>query len=196
MVRFGNVLDSSGSVVKKFRRQIRSGGPVTVTHPEIIRYFMSIPEAAELVIQAGAMAEGGDVFVLDMGEPVRIDDLARLMVRLSGFDVRSAENPDGDIAIAYTGLRSGEKLYEELLIGANTKSTEHPRIWRSDEPFLPSEELEKELEILKAAMNARDYAAMHAVLLRTVEGYSAKTAVAPSAEEPVATWTPPSRTLH
>ena len=148
MVRFGNVLDSSGSVVKKFRRQILAGGPVTVTHPEIIRYFMSIPEAAELVIQAGAMAEGGDVFVLDMGEPVRIDDLARLMVRLSGFDVRTADNPEGDIAIAYTGLRSGEKLYEELLIGANTKATEHPRIWRSDEPFLPSEELERELEIL------------------------------------------------
>lgn len=196
MVRFGNVLDSSGSVVKKFRRQIRSGGPVTVTHPEIIRYFMSIPEAAELVIQAGAMAEGGDVFVLDMGEPVRIDDLARLMVRLSGFDVRSADNPDGDIAIAYTGLRSGEKLYEELLIGANTKSTEHPRIWRSDEPFLPIEELERELETLQAAMNARDYAAMHEVLLRTVEGYSAKATVAPTSEEPAATWTPPSRTLH
>jgi FlaA1/EpsC-like NDP-sugar epimerase len=197
MVRFGNVLDSSGSVVKKFRRQIRAGGPVTVTHPEIIRYFMSIPEAAELVIQAGAMAEGGDVFVLDMGEPVRIDDLARLMVRLSGFDVRSPENPDGDIAIAYTGLRSGEKLYEELLIGANTKATEHPRIWRSDEPFLPSDELEKELEILKAAMNVRDYAAMHAVLLRTVEGYSAKTAILTGADEaPAPDWTPPNRTLH
>lgn len=196
MVRFGNVLDSSGSVVKKFRRQIRSGGPVTVTHPEIIRYFMSIPEAAELVIQAGAMAEGGDVFVLDMGEPVRIDDLARLMVRLSGFDVRSADNPEGDIAISYTGLRSGEKLYEELLIGANTKATEHPRIWRSDEPFLSSEELEKELEILKNAMNARDHVAMHAVLSRTVEGYSPPAEVVASGEDPAPNWTPPSRTLH
>ena len=197
MVRFGNVLDSSGSVVKKFRRQIRAGGPVTVTHPEIIRYFMSIPEAAELVIQAGAMAQGGDVFVLDMGEPVRIDDLARLMVRLSGYDVRSADNPDGDIAITYTGLRSGEKLYEELLIGANTKATEHPRIWRSDEPLLPSDELNKELEILKAAMNVRDYGAMHAVLLRTVEGYSAKaTMLATGDEPPTAEWTPPNRTLH
>ncbi len=196
MVRFGNVLDSSGSVVKKFRRQIRSGGPVTVTHPEIIRYFMSIPEAAELVIQAGAMAEGGDVFVLDMGEPVRIDDLARLMVRLSGFDVRSADNPEGDIAISYTGLRSGEKLYEELLIGANTKATEHPRIWRSDEPFLSSEELEKELEILKNAMNARDHVAMHGVLSRTVEGYSPPAEVVVTGEESAPNWTPPSRTLH
>ncbi|MCK9909884.1 polysaccharide biosynthesis protein, partial [Microbacteriaceae bacterium K1510] len=112
------------------------------------------------------------------------------------FDIRSTDNPDGDIAIAYTGLRSGEKLYEELLIGANTKSTEHPRIWRSDEPFLPLEELERELETLQAAMNARDYAAMHEVLLRTVEGYSAKASVAPSSEEPTATWSPPSRTLH
>lgn len=196
MVRFGNVLDSSGSVVKKFRRQIRAGGPVTVTHPDIIRYFMSIPEAAELVIQAGAMAEGGDVFVLDMGEPVRIDDLARLMVRLSGYDVRTTDNPDGDIAITYTGLRSGEKLYEELLIGANTKATEHPRIWRSDEPFLPSEELERELELLKSAMNVRDLEAMQAVLMRNVEGYHANPVMPLGEEGPLAAWTPPSRTLH
>jgi len=197
MVRFGNVLDSSGSVVKKFRRQIRAGGPVTVTHPEIIRYFMSIPEAAELVIQAGAMAKGGEVFVLDMGEPVRIDDLARLMVRLSGFDVRSADNPDGDIAIAYTGLRSGEKLYEELLIGANTKATEHPRIWRSDEPFLPYEELQRELDILKAAMNGRDIDAMKAVLLRNVEGFVTDNTL-PQGEEAAqdAAWIPATRTLH
>ena len=157
---------------------------MTVTHPEIIRYFMSIPEAAELVIQAGAMAEGGDVFVLDMGEPVRIDDLARLMVRLSGFDVRTADNPEGDIAITYTGLRSGEKLYEELLIGANTKATEHPRIWRSDEPFLPSEELERELEMLKAAMNMRDLETMQAVLMRTVEGYQSKPVAADGRGKP------------
>jgi FlaA1/EpsC-like NDP-sugar epimerase len=196
MVRFGNVLDSSGSVVQKFRRQIRAGGPVTVTHPEIIRYFMSIPEAAELVIQAGAMAEGGDVFVLDMGEPVRIDDLARLMVRLSGYEVKSAEHPDGDVTIAYTGLRSGEKLYEELLIGANTKATEHPRIWRSDEPFQPSDELERELEILKSAMNVRDFDTMHAVLLRNVEGYSATTSMPPSEDGAPVVWTPASRTLH
>ena len=195
MVRFGNVLDSSGSVVKKFRRQIRAGGPVTVTHPDIIRYFMSIPEAAELVIQAGAMAQGGDVFVLDMGEPVRIDDLARLMIRLSGYDVRTSDNPEGDIAIAYTGLRSGEKLYEELLIGANTKATEHPRIWRSDEPFIPSDELERELEILNSAMNVRDFDAMQAVLTRNVEGYRSEP-MPPSEESTLAVWTPQSRTLH
>jgi FlaA1/EpsC-like NDP-sugar epimerase len=196
MVRFGNVLDSSGSVVQKFRRQIRAGGPVTVTHPEIIRYFMSIPEAAELVIQAGSMAEGGDVFVLDMGEPVRIEDLARLMVRLSGYEVKSAENPDGDIAIAYTGLRSGEKLYEELLLGANTKATEHPRIWRSDEPFQPSDELARELEMLKAAMDVRDFDTMHAVLLRNVEGYSANTSIPLGEDGQPQAWTPASRTLH
>ena len=197
MVRFGNVLDSSGSVVKKFRRQIRTGGPVTVTHPEIIRYFMSIPEAAELVIQAGAMAKGGDVFVLDMGEPVRIDDLARLMIRLTGLDVKTPENPDGDIAIEYTGLRPGEKLYEELLIGANTTATEHPRIQRSDEPFLPAGELERELEVLKAAMKMRDVETMQAVLMRTVEGYHVDPAAPQSADpDKLAVWTPASRTLH
>jgi FlaA1/EpsC-like NDP-sugar epimerase len=196
MVRFGNVLDSSGSVVRKFRRQIRAGGPVTVTHPEMIRYFMSIPEAAELVIQAGAMAKGGDVFVLDMGEPVRIDDLARLMIRLTGLDVKSPENPDGDIAITYTGLRPGEKLYEELLIGANTMATEHPRILRSGEPFLPTEELERELELLKVAMNMRDVETMHAVLMRTVEGYHADPHAPQGKDAPLSVWPPPSRTLH
>lgn len=195
MVRFGNVLDSSGSVVKTFRRQIRAGGPVTVTHPQIIRYFMSIPEAAELVIQAGAMANGGEVFVLDMGEPVRIDDLARLMVRLMGLDVKSEENPDGDIAISYTGLRPGEKLYEELLVGANTSGTEHARIQRSDEPFLSPAELDKELEVLEAAMKTRDIETIQAVLRRSVEGYRAT--VHATDEEPThAAWTPPSRTLH
>jgi FlaA1/EpsC-like NDP-sugar epimerase len=140
------------------------------------------------------MAQGGDVFVLDMGEPVRIDDLARLMVRLSGYDVRTSDNPEGDIAIAYTGLRSGEKLYEELLIGANTKATEHPRIWRSDEPFVPSDELERELEILKSAMNVRDLDAMQAVLTRNVEGYHSEP-MPPSEESTPAVW-PQSRTLH
>ncbi|MEI9900189.1 MAG: polysaccharide biosynthesis protein [Hyphomicrobium sp.] len=157
---------------------------------------MSIPEAAELVIQAGAMAEGGDVFVLDMGEPVRIDDLARLMIRLSGFDVRTPENPEGDITVAYTGLRSGEKLYEELLIGANTKATEHPRIWRSDEPFLSPDELERELEMLTAAMNVRDMEAIQAILVRNVEGYRSDTKVIAGEDAPLAVWTPPSRTLH
>ena len=196
MVRFGNVLDSSGSVVRKFRQQIRAGGPVTVTHPEIIRYFMSIPEAAELVIQAGAMAHGGDLFVLDMGEPVRIDDLARLMIRLTGLDVRTPETPEGDIAIVYTGLRPGEKLYEELLIGANTKPTEHPRILRSDEPFLPRADLERELGLLKAAMNARDVETMHSVLMRTVEGYHSEATPAQDGEQPRSAWSPSSRTLH
>ena len=142
MVRFGNVLDSSGSVVRRFRRQIEAGGPVTVTHPDMIRYFMSIPEAAALVIQAGAMAAGGDVFVLDMGEPVKIDDLARSMIRLMGQEVRDDAHPDGDIAIQYVGPRDGEKLYEELLIGENVVPTEHPRIMRSQEPFLQQSDLE------------------------------------------------------
>jgi FlaA1/EpsC-like NDP-sugar epimerase len=128
MVRFGNVLDSSGSVVRMFRRQIETGGPVTVTDPEAIRYFMSIPEAAALVIQAGAMATGGDVFVLDMDEPVKIDDLAKSMIRLMGLEVRDDKHPDGDIAIEYIGLRHGEKLHEELLLGENITPTEHPRI--------------------------------------------------------------------
>ncbi len=171
MVRFGNVLDSSGSVVPLFRQQIRVGGPITVTHPEVTRYFMSIPEAAELVIQAGAMAKGGEVFVLHMGDPVRIDDLARLMVRLSNLEVRDESNPNGDIAIVYTGLRPGEKLYEELLIGAHTQTTEHPRIFKSDEPFLTRGDLSHELDQIRQAMASRDRAAIQAILARTVEGY-------------------------
>jgi FlaA1/EpsC-like NDP-sugar epimerase len=171
MVRFGNVLDSSGSVVRRFRRQIEAGGPLTVTHPEMIRYFMSIPEAAGLVIQAGAMAKGGEVFVLDMGEPVRIDDLARSMVRLTGLEVRDAAHPDGDIAIEYTGLRDGEKLYEELLLGASIAPTEHPRIMRSREPYLPRRELDAVLAELRAGMAEDSAAAIRAVLARAVEDY-------------------------
>jgi FlaA1/EpsC-like NDP-sugar epimerase len=171
MVRFGNVLDSSGSVVRKFRGQIEAGGPVTVTHRDVIRYFMSIPEAAALVIQAGAMATGGDVFVLDMGEPVKIDDLARSMIRLMGLEVRDPEHVDGDVAIEYIGLRHGEKLHEELLLGENVTRTEHPRILKSEEPHLPPTELAEELDALRAGMEADDVQAIHAVLTRTVEGY-------------------------
>lgn len=142
MVRFGNVLGSSGSVVPLFRRQIAAGGPITLTHPEITRYFMTIPEAAQLVIQAGAMGQGGDVFVLDMGQPVRIIDLARRMVHLSGLSVRDEANPDGDIEIRVTGLRPGEKLYEELLIGGEVEPTPHPRIMRSREHMIPWDQLQ------------------------------------------------------
>jgi FlaA1/EpsC-like NDP-sugar epimerase len=171
MVRFGNVLDSSGSVVQRFRRQVEAGGPVTVTHPGMIRYFMSIPEAAALVIQAGAMAAGGDVFVLDMGEPVKIDDLARVMIRLMGREVRDEANPDGDIPIQYVGPRDGEKLYEELLIGENVIPTEHPRILRSSEPFMPKAKLEPMLDELAAAMETEAVAAIKATLGRVVENY-------------------------
>jgi FlaA1/EpsC-like NDP-sugar epimerase len=140
-VRFGNVLGSSGSVIPKFKEQIAKGGPVTVTHPDITRYFMTIPEAAALVLQAGAMAKGGDVFVLDMGKPVRIRDLAERMIHLMGLSVRHDANPEGDIEIRFTGLRPAEKLIEELLIGHNVMGTDHPRIMRAEEDFLPWDEI-------------------------------------------------------
>ncbi|HKD57877.1 MAG TPA: polysaccharide biosynthesis protein, partial [Hyphomicrobiaceae bacterium] len=171
MVRFGNVLDSSGSVVRMFRRQIEAGGPVTVTHRDAIRYFMSIPEAAALVIQAGAMATGGDVFVLDMDEPVKIDDLAKSMIHLMGLEVRDEQHPDGDIAIEYIGLRHGEKLHEELLLGENITPTEHAHILRSHEPCMPAGELSRVMDALQAAMDANDLTAIHATLMRSVEGY-------------------------
>jgi FlaA1/EpsC-like NDP-sugar epimerase len=172
MVRFGNVLASSGSVVPLFRQQIRDGGPVTVTHPEIYRYFMTIPEAAELVIQAGSMATGGDVFVLDMGQPVRIADLARKMIHLMGLTVQSDEAPDGDIEIAYTGLRPAEKLYEELVIGNNVMGTEHPSILRAEEDFLPWDELELLLDRLWNSCRQLDCAGARELLLSGVQGYS------------------------
>lgn len=151
MVRFGNVLGSSGSVVPLFREQIRKGGPVTVTHKDIIRYFMTIPEASQLVIQAGAMGKGGDVFVLDMGEPVRIADLARRMIHLMGLEVRDAEHPNGDIEIQFSGLRPGEKLYEELLVGNNVRKTDHSRIMAADELCLTWPEMLHLLERLDTA---------------------------------------------
>lgn len=171
MVRFGNVLESSGSVVPLFREQIRAGGPVTVTHRDIIRYFMTIPEAAQLVIQAGSMARGGDVFVLDMGKPVRIHDLAHRMINLMGLTVRDETNPDGDIEIQYIGLRPAEKLYEELLIGANVTGTEHPRILRADEEFLSFEVLSRLLEELNTASLVLDYDTARNILLSAVKEY-------------------------
>jgi FlaA1/EpsC-like NDP-sugar epimerase len=171
MVRFGNVLESSGSVVPLFREQIRQGGPVTVTHPLIIRYFMTIPEAAQLVIQAGAMAEGGDVFVLDMGEPVKIVDLATRMIKLTGLTVRDSDNPDGDIDIVFTGLRPAEKLYEELLIGDNVAGTEHPRIMRAEEHFIAHEQLMPLLADVEAAAEHLDRGRMREILEQTVEEY-------------------------
>lgn len=176
MVRFGNVLGSSGSVVPKFRQQIRDGGPLTLTHPEIIRYFMTIPEAAQLVIQAGALGgganESGTVFVLDMGQPVKILDLARRMIELSGLTVRDETNPTGDIAIEITGLRPGEKLYEELLIGDNPEPTSHPRIMKAREHFIPWAELEPQLQALEAALNANDVDRIRALLAQLVTDYT------------------------
>ncbi|OUL99429.1 polysaccharide biosynthesis protein [Variovorax sp. JS1663] len=171
MVRFGNVLDSSGSVVPLFRQQIRNGGPITLTHRDITRYFMTIPEAAQLVIQAGAMASGGEVFVLDMGEPLRIADLARRMVELSGMTVRDADNPGGDIEIRVVGLRPGEKLYEELLIGDNPLPTSHPRIMKARDEFLPWAELAPQLERLQAALDVNDAPLIRQQLQQLVLGY-------------------------
>ena len=171
MVRFGNVLGSSGSVVPKFREQIKLGGPVTVTHSEVTRYFMTITEAAQLVLQAGTMAEGGDVFLLDMGEPVRIIDLARRMIELSGCSLQSDENPDGDIAIEIIGLRPGEKLYEELLIGEKPEATAHPRIMKSNEEFLPKIIFEEKLMQLKSLINCADHQGISIFLQELVSGY-------------------------
>ena len=177
MVRFGNVLGSSGSVVPKFRQQIRDGGPITLTHDEVTRYFMTIPEAAQLVIQAGAMAQGGEVYVLDMGEPVRIIDLARRMIALSGLTLKDDAHPDGDIEIQITGLRPGEKLYEELLIGDNPEDTPHPRIIKAREATLAWPELNPKLERLKQSLNNRDATAIRGCLKELVSGYVPETTI-------------------
>jgi FlaA1/EpsC-like NDP-sugar epimerase len=171
MVRFGNVLGSSGSVVPLFRKQIKEGGPITLTDERITRYFMTIPEAAQLVIQAGAMASGGDVFVLDMGEPVRIADLARRMVELSGLALKDATNPTGDVEIQVTGLRPGEKLYEELLIGDNPLPTSHPRIMKAHEDFLPWDALQAKLSELGLALDANNVPQIRTLLKDLVPGY-------------------------
>ncbi|WP_158133002.1 polysaccharide biosynthesis protein [Vibrio navarrensis] len=172
MVRFGNVLGSSGSVIPLFKRQIEEGKAITVTHPDIIRYFMTIPEAAQLVIQAGAMGKGGDVFVLDMGQPVKIVDLAKNLIRLSGLEVKSASNPNGDIEIKFTGLRPGEKLYEELLIGDNVEGTEHERIMTANEQFLPLEQFNHILDNLDLACHHFDHEAIRQILLETPTGFN------------------------
>lgn len=171
MVRFGNVLGSSGSVVPLFRAQIKNGGPITLTHADITRYFMTITEAAQLVIQAGAMATGGDVFVLDMGQPVRIMDLARRMIELSGLSVRDESNLDGDIEITITGLRPGEKLYEELLIGESPIPTQHPRIMKAQEAFLPWAQLQQSLGALHLAKGVNDVPLIRGLLQQLVSGY-------------------------
>ena len=177
MVRFGNVLGSSGSVVPLFRSQINSGGPVTVTHPDVTRYFMTIPEAAQLVIQAGAMASisgqsgQGAVFVLDMGEPVKIVDLAERMIELSGFSLQDESNPDGDIAIEVVGLRPGEKLYEELLIGDNPMPTQHSRIMKAQETYLPWDQLHAELSVLEQSLNSANASAIYQQLQKLVTGF-------------------------
>jgi nucleoside-diphosphate-sugar epimerase len=175
MVRFGNVLGSSGSVVPLFRRQIKEGGPLSITHSEITRYFMSIPEASQLVIKAGTFASGGEVFLLDMGEPVKIIDLARRMVELSGLTVRNEAHPDGDIEIKVTGLRPGEKLYEELLIGNNPEATLNPRIFKASEQFIPWDELEPELACLKDAIGRNDVGEIKMLLKRIIPEYQPST---------------------
>jgi FlaA1/EpsC-like NDP-sugar epimerase len=171
MVRFGNVLGSSGSVIPLFKQQIKDGGPVTVTDENMIRYFMTIPEAVELVIQAGAIGIGGDVFVLDMGKPVRIDDLARKMIRLSGLELKDESHPDGDIEIKYTGLRPGEKLYEELLIGDNVSETDNPLIMRAQEDMLAWDELEPILDNLKIAIKGCDQKKLRELLIQIVPDF-------------------------
>lgn len=177
MVRFGNVLDSSGSVVPKFRQQIKDGGPVSLTHPDITRYFMTIPEAAQLVLQAGSMAQGGEVFLLDMGQPIKIIDLARRMIELSGFTVRDEKNPDGEISIEITGLRPGEKLYEELLIGNNSEPTSHPKVLKASEDFLEWAELEIKIKALELMLEKNDVMCIRAILEEVVTGYHPESSI-------------------
>ena len=172
MVRFGNVLDSAGSVVPLFRKQIKDGGPVTVTHSKVTRYFMSIPEAVQLVLQAGSMAKGGDVFVLDMGEPVKILDLAYRMINLSGLSPITNENPEGDIKVVYTGLRPGEKLYEELLIGHDVIQSKHPQIMQANEAFLSWSEVQKSIEIITESYQNLNDESIRKLLLEKVEGFN------------------------
>ena len=171
MVRFGNVLGSSASVVPLFREQIQKGGPVTVTDPEVVRYFMSIPESAELVIQAGSLAKGGEVFLLDMGKPIKIFELAEKMIRLSGLERYNPETKEGDIEITFSGLRDGEKLYEELLIGNDATKTSHKLIFKANEDFIPWKELEEYLNLIKEAESSSDHTKLRDIFVQTVSGY-------------------------
>lgn len=181
MVRFGNVLESSGSVVPRFRDQIERGGPITVTHPEITRFFMTIPEAAELVLQSAAMATGGEVFLLDMGEPIRILDLARSMIELGGLAIRDADHPDGDIEITITGLRPGEKIHEELLIGSDAEPSAHPRIHRAREHRLEPAETDAMLDAVRCGIELRDRAALRDLLERHAGLHTEDDASSPAA---------------
>jgi FlaA1/EpsC-like NDP-sugar epimerase len=178
MVRFGNVLGSSGSVIPLFRRQIKNGGPVTVTDPKIIRYFMTVQEAAQLVIQAGAMGHGGEVFVLDMGEPVKIQDMAKKLIHLSGLQIKDPENPEGDIEIVYSGLRPGEKLYEELLIGENVSPTSHPLIMCAEEDNTHFGHILEYIEQFRTAIQSNDVEAGRMLLVSAVNEYSPQCDVA------------------
>ncbi|WP_020558618.1 polysaccharide biosynthesis protein [Thiofilum flexile] len=194
MVRFGNVLGSSGSVVPLFRKQIQQGGPITVTHPDIIRYFMTIPEAAQLVIQAGALAQGGEVFLLDMGEPVKIVDLARRMIHLKGLSVKNETNPYGDIAIEFSGLRPGEKLYEELLIDDHAQPTQHPRIRQAHEDYLTWPQIQQVISTLQYACSQRDLLTIYQLLLQHVNGF--KPTHLPDYLAPLASHTLPTSNSH
>jgi FlaA1/EpsC-like NDP-sugar epimerase len=171
MVRFGNVLGSSGSAIPLFQQQISDGGPLTVTDPEVVRYFMTIPEAAELVIQAGAMGQGGDLFVLDMGEPVQILELAKRLISLSGKEVKNEENPEGDIEIIFTGLRPGEKLFEELLIGDDVRDTQHRQIFKTNEEYISWKEVEEYLIEIKEASSSSDHIKLRNIFQQTVSGF-------------------------
>jgi FlaA1/EpsC-like NDP-sugar epimerase len=172
MVRFGNVMGSSGSVIPRFQKQIAEGGPVTVTHPEVVRYFMTIPEAAQLVIQAGSMGEGGDVFLLDMGGPVSILDLARRMIHLSGLEVKDDDNPEGDVEIVFTGLRPGEKLFEELLVAGQPLRTLHPKIIRTLDVPISVQQLDAAFDRLEGAVESYDLQSLVEILKDIVEGYT------------------------
>ena len=171
IVRFGNVIGSSGSVIPKFKKQIRNGGPVTLTHPDVTRFFMSIPEAAQLVIQASSISEGNNLFVLDMGKPIKIRDLIRQIIKLSGLSVKDQDNPNGDIEIMVTGLRSGEKLFEELLLGENPKKTVHPKIYKVEDPFVSMEKIKPDIDQLRHLIEKEEIVKIIEIIKKLVTGF-------------------------